>query len=209
MNTGRFISLEGGEGAGKSTQAQILADRLLAHGIDVLVTREPGGTRLGEDVRALILAAKPATPVTELLLFAAARAEHLAAVIVPALDAGRWVVCDRFTDSTRVYQGDAAGNDPRLIAALETLTVAPHLPDLTLVLDLSPETGVARAKQRGGLNRYDVEAAAHHETLRRGFLRIAAAEPGRCVVIDAALAPEQVAERIWAAVEGRLMAKVP
>jgi dTMP kinase len=208
MNRGKFITFEGGEGAGKSTQAQRLARRLEALGIPTLTTREPGGTELGEDIRALILKDRPQDPVTELLLFAAARAEHMTAVIRPALDEGTWVISDRFLDSSRVYQGKLYSVEPELIAQLERYTVMPDLPNLTLILDLPAEAGLERARIRGTLSRYDAERIETHEILRQGFLEIAEAEPERCVMIDGHLSPGSVEDAVWNAVTERLLAKV-
>ncbi len=203
MTDGKFITLEGGEGAGKSTQAERLAARLSAVGHEAVVTREPGGSALGERIRALILDAKEMRPETELFLFAAQRAEHLAATILPALARGGWVISDRFADSTRVYQGDLGGMDRDRIAKVERLSVA-RMPDLTLVLDLPVEIGHARAATRGAQNRYDAQSLAKHEIIRKGFLRIAAAEPQRCAVIDAAQDADAVAAAIWRTVVERL-----
>lgn len=208
MKRGKFITFEGGEGTGKSTQAKKLAERLETLGIPTLVTREPGGTALGEDIRALIMKDRPQDPVTELLLFAAARAEHMTAVIRPALDEGTWVVSDRFIDSTRVYQGKLYRVEPELIALLEKYTVSPDFPDLTLILDLPPEAGMERATSRGTLSRYDAERMETHETLRRGFLEIATADPKRCVLIDGLLPIESVAVAVWQAVHAHLLAEV-
>lgn len=204
MAKGKFITFEGGEGSGKSTQVARLAERLRADGIETVVTREPGGTPLAEDIRALILEAKP-EPVTELLLFAAARAEHIGKVIRPALDFGTFVVCDRFIDSTRVYQGLLGGAPADLIASLEKSTVAPTFPDLTIVLDLAPESGLARIAARGALSRFDAESAAYHQRLREGFRAVARDEPHRCVLIDASRAEEAIARDVWAAVSSRLL----
>lgn len=208
MQRGRFITFEGGEGTGKSTQARKLADRLEAAGIATLVTREPGGTALGEDIRALILKDRPQDPLTELLLFAAARAEHMTAVIRPALDDGTWVISDRFIDSTRVYQGKLYAIEPELISQLETFIVGHEFPNLTLILDLPPEAGLERAASRGTLSRYDAERIETHETLREGFLEIATAEPRRCVLIDGNLPVDSVATAVWQAVTERLLANV-
>jgi dTMP kinase len=208
MQRGKFITFEGGEGTGKSTQAKRLAERLEHAGIATLVTREPGGTALGEDIRGLILKDRPQDPLTELLLFAAARAEHMTAVIRPALDEGTWVISDRFIDSTRVYQGKLYAIEPDLIAQLETCTVGHDLPDLTLILDLPPEAGLERAAGRGTLSRYDAERIETHETLRAGFLEIAETEPKRCLLIDANLPVESVATAVWQAVHQRLLAEV-
>ena len=208
MKRGLFITFEGGEGAGKSTQAKLLSARLEGAGIPTLVTREPGGTPLGEDIRGLILKDRPQDPVTELLLFAAARAEHMTALIRPALDDGTWVISDRFMDSTRVYQGRLYSVEPELIKILERFTVAPDFPDLTLILDLPPEAGLERANTRGTLSRYDAERIETHVALRQGFLEIAEAEPKRCVLIDGSLSAESVETAVWQAVSYRLLAKV-
>lgn len=208
MQRGKFITFEGGEGAGKSTQAKRLAERLEGAGIATLVTREPGGTPLGEDIRALILKDRPQDPVTELLLFAAARAEHVTAIIRPALDDGTWVISDRFIDSTRVYQGKLYSLEPELIARIEAFTVAPDFPDLTLILDLPPEAGLERASTRGTLSRYDAERIETHEALRQGFLEIATNEPQRCVLIDGSLPVASVEAAVWQAVGDHLLAKV-
>lgn len=208
MKRGLFITFEGGEGAGKSTQAKLLSARLEGAGIPTLVTREPGGTALGEDIRGLILKDRPQDPVTELLLFAAARAEHMTALIRPALDEGTWVISDRFMDSTRVYQGRLYSVEPELIKTLERYTVAPDFPDLTLILDLPPEAGLERANSRGTLSRYDAERIETHVALRQGFLEIAEAEPKRCVLIDGSLSADSVETAVWQAVSDRLLAKV-
>ncbi len=219
--TGRFITFEGGEGTGKSTQARLLAERLRAIGPgqppreglvprevlaprEVVVTREPGGTPLAEAIRDLILAGRPQEPQAEFLLFAAARAEHLTAVIKPALQRDAWVICDRFVDSTRVYQGDIFKVSPDLIAAIEHLTVSPWFPDLTLILDLPPKVGLERAAARGEMSRFDAARMETHAALRAGFLKIARAEPRRCVVINAAGDVDSVARDVWAAVSSRL-----
>jgi dTMP kinase len=204
MGRGRFITFEGGEGAGKSTQAKRLADRLEGAGVATLVTRTP----VGEDIRALILKDRPQDPVTELLLFAAARAEHMTGVIRPALDDGTWVISDRFIDSTRVYQGHLYRLEPELISLLERYTVGTDVPDLTLILDLPAGAGLERAGMRGTLSRYDAERIETHEALRRGFLEIAEAEPGRCLIIDGNLPVDSVTTAVWQAVSERLLAAV-
>jgi dTMP kinase len=206
MKRGKFITFEGGEGVGKSTQAKRLAERLARHDIPVVVTREPGGTPVGEDVRSLILKDRPKDPVTELLLFGAARAEHMTSVIRPALDEGTWVISDRFIDSTRVYQGKLYGLEPEFISLLERYTVAPDFPDLTLILDLPANAGVERAQSRGTLSRYDAERIETHEILRKGFLEIATHEPRRCVLIDANLPVSSVETAVWQAVSAHLLA---
>ena len=207
---GRFITLEGGEGAGKSVQAKRLQERLAALGLAVVRTREPGGSPGAEALREAILSGFAADfgPAGQALLFAAARVDHLEKTILPALTRGAWVVSDRFADSTRAYQG-VAGNLPRdFIASLEHLTVGANGPDLTLILDLAPEIGLERAASRrqggGRADRFELEGLVFHRTLRQAFLDIAALEPRRCVVIDAGGSEDHVEAAIWSAVEGRL-----
>jgi dTMP kinase len=206
---GRFISFEGGEGAGKSVQARRLEARLRAVGLEVVRTREPGGSLHAEELREVILSgfARPFGPEGEALLFAAARIDHLDATILPALERGAWVVCDRFADSTRAYQG-AAGNLPaEIVAGLERIAVGANSPDLTLILDLPPEAGLKRAHARrgqGDADRFEAEEIGFHRVLRRAFLDIAAAEPQRCAVIDALKSEDAVEADIWATVESRL-----
>lgn len=207
MARGRLITLEGGEGTGKSTQARRLCDTLSARGIATVLTREPGGTPLGEEIRRLILSQKTAAPETELLLFAAARIEHLAQVIRPALERGAWVVCDRYIDSTRVYQGMLAHIGPALIDSIERSTLRPgDLPDVTFILDLAPEIGSRRSHERGEVNRYDASDIGDHRVIREGFLAIARTEPDRCAVIDAARDPDAVTAAILAELDRRLPA---
>jgi len=206
---GRFVTLEGGEGAGKSVQARRLEARLKAAGLEVVRTREPGGSPHAERLREIILSgsAKPFGPEAEALLFAAARIDHLDATIVPALERGAWVVCDRFADSTRAYQGAAGELSPEYVRRLEQVVVGETRPDLTLVLDLPPEVGLERAGARRGkegADRFESEGVDYHRILRRAFLDIAAAEPERCVVIDALKSEDEVEALIWAAVETRL-----
>ena len=215
MTRASFITFEGGEGSGKSTQALRLADRLRATGRDVLLTREPGGSPFAEKVRALLL--DPSSPehsaLSEALLFYAARADHLDKTIRPALTAGRWVVCDRFSDSTRVYQGVAGGMSPAAIDALEEMIVGATKPDLTVILDLPAEQGLARATQRrlaGELaqqkpDTYEKRDLAFHESLRAGYAAIARREPERCVLMDGSSPPEAIAAAVWALVEQRLL----
>lgn len=212
MQTGRFITFEGGEGSGKSTQARKLAERLRVGGIDVLLTREPGGSPFAEQVRGLLLGGTlaPHPPISEALLFSAARADHLAGTIRPALAAGRWVICDRFADSTRVYQGAAGGVPEADLDTLERLVVGPTAPDLTLILDIEARAGLARATSRreaiegSEIDPFESRALAFHEKLRAGYLEIARREPGRCVVVDAGAEAEAIAARIWALVDARL-----
>jgi dTMP kinase len=182
---GRFITLEGGEGAGKSTQARLLAEALAGRGQPVLRTREPGGTPGGERLRALLLdPAADWTPLSEALLHVAARAQHVAQTIRPALTAGTWVVCDRFSDSTLAYQGYGQGGDRATITALSGMVGL--VPDLTLVLDVSPEVARARLRGRGDpADRYERFGSAFHERVRQGFREIAAAAPARCRLIAA------------------------
>jgi len=206
---GKFITFEGGEGAGKSTQATLLAKRLAVAGIGVLLTREPGGSPGAEIIRHVLLsgAARRFGPGTETLLFAAARADHLDTVIIPALRSGQWVICDRFIDSTRVYQGIVGKVDLSFIRGLERLTVGASGPDLTFILDLPADTGLARAKARRGdddPDRFETEDLAHHQALNAGFRAIAAEEKQRCVLIDADRPAEQVADEIWRVVRLRL-----
>jgi dTMP kinase len=207
VTRGRFITFEGGEGAGKSTQVKRLAARLETAGHEVVATREPGGSAGAERIRDLVLNgdADRWSPVTETLLMYAARRDHVERVIRPALARGAWVVCDRFADSTRAYQGAAGGTDPGLIAALETHILEDVRPDLTLVFDLPVEVGLQRAYARAdGEMRFESKGAAFHERLREGFRAIAAAEPGRCAVIDATAAMDTVEAAVWHAVRGRL-----
>lgn len=205
---GRFITFEGGEGAGKSTQVRRLSERLGALGIDVVATREPGGSPGAEIVRHLLLsgAAKPLGPLAEAALFAAARADHLDVTIRPSLDRGSWVISDRFSDSTRVYQGALGNVDPKLIAALEAVTVGETTPDLTVVLDVPADEGLARATARSGAgaDRFESESLNFHRHLRDAFRDLALREPERCVLIDGRQDPDTVAEAIWSAVASRL-----
>ena len=206
MSRGRFITFEGGEGAGKSTQLARLVARLQAEGLEVTATREPGGSPGAEAIRRLVLngEADRWSPVTETLLMYAARRDHIERVIRPALERGGWVVCDRFSDSTRAYQGAAGGVDAGLIAALERFIVGDVRPDLTLILDFPPEEGLRRAAGRGGEMRFESKGGDFHERLREGFLAIAKSEPDRCAVIDAAGPIEAVEAAIWGAVKSRL-----
>jgi len=205
MPRGKFITFEGGEGSGKSTQASHLVSFLGGQGIETMLTREPGGVPFAEQLREIILAKKPASPNTEFLLFAAARCEHIAGLIEPVLSLGQWVVCDRYIDSTRVYQGRLAGIEPELIATVERHTVGAVYPDLTFILDVNPRIGVARAQARGELSRYDSASDAEHMTVRQGFLDIAAAEPMRCVVVDGSEDENEIARQIASVVDRRML----
>jgi dTMP kinase len=199
---GHFVTFEGGEGAGKSTQIHRLAERLRAAGQEILATREPGGTAEAEAVRGLLLTPERAwQPLSEALLHAAARSEHLAGMVRPALAAGRWVLCDRFMDSTRAYQGAGQGLDPDAIDALDRLVVADARPDLTLILDVDPAVGLQRAAGRS--DRYQALDPAFHARVRDAFRRIAEAEPERCVLIDALRPVDDVAAEVRTAVAER------
>ncbi|MDO9413659.1 MAG: dTMP kinase [Pseudolabrys sp.] len=210
---GKFITFEGGEGSGKSTHTAALAERLKAAGIDCILTREPGGSPGAEIIRHIILSgiAKPLGTETETILFAAARDDHVRVTIEPALDAGKWVICDRFIDSTRVYQGALGKVDMKLIRSLERVTVGPNMPDLTFLLDVPANIGLARAKTRRGTekaDRFESEAIEFHEDLRRAFLVLAERETKRIVTIDGRAPRDVVADRIWTAVEERLIGTV-
>ena len=207
--TGRFITFEGGEGSGKSTQAGILANRLTRAGRKVLATREPGGSPAAEEIREALLSGRvwQFGPFAEALLFSVARADHIEHAIGQALVEGKWVVCDRFLDSTRAYQGATAGVPKGLISALERLTVGNLLPDITFILDIPPEEGLARAAERRSgstPDRFESQELLLHERVRRAFLDIAEEEPERCIVIDASQPEAMVAEDVWEAVLQRL-----
>jgi dTMP kinase len=199
MSGGLFISFEGGEGVGKSTQVRRLAARLQAAGREVVVTREPGGSPGAEAIRNLVLngSADRWSPVTETLLMYASRRDHIERTLRPALERGAVVLCDRYADSTRAYQGAAGGADPDLISALETFILEDVRPVRTLVFDLDPELGLARALGRPDAEaRFESKGLDFHRRLRAGFLAIARDEPARCRVIDAAGDPDQVEARI-------------
>jgi dTMP kinase len=187
MSTGRFITIEGIEGAGKSTQLEFIQQHLCHRGVEVVRTREPGGTPLAESIRELLLAPReePVAELAELLLMFAARAQHIERRIKPALERGAWVVCDRFTDATYAYQGGGRGLDLAPIAQLERLVQGELRPDLTLLLDLPPRQGMARARGRGAPDRFEAEAEEFFQRVRQCYLQRAAAEPQRFVVIDA------------------------
>ena len=206
---GKFITFEGGEGTGKSTQAGMLAQRLETYGLAVQLTREPGGSPGAEIIRHVLLtgAAKPLGADVEAMLFAAARDDHVQCTILPALRSGKWVVCDRFADSTRVYQGILGQVDQKLINVLERVSVGELSPNLTVILDLPVQVGLERAKQRRGsarADRFEGEGVEFHQKLRDAYLDIAAHEPDRCVVIDTTASKDIVADAIWQAVESRL-----
>jgi dTMP kinase len=192
--TGLFITVEGTEGVGKSTNIEFVESLLRQNGVDVLVTREPGGTTLGEELRSLLLEVREqsVSDVTELLLIFAARAQHIHEVIRPALAQGRWVLCDRFTDATYAYQGGGRGLATESIATLESLVQGSLRPDHTILLDVDVETGLTRARGRGALDRIEQENMAFFEAVRSSYLALATAEPERFHVIDAARSLEQV-----------------
>ena len=206
---GCFITFEGGEGSGKSTHAALLAKHLEHLDIGVVLTREPGGSAGAEIIRHILLSgiAKPLGAETEAILFAAARDDHVRKTIRPALLAGKWVICDRFIDSTRVYQGALGKVDAMLIRSLERVTVGAAMPDLTFLLDVPANVGLARAKRRRGgssTDRFEAESVEFHEALRRAYLALAESEPKRCVVIDGRAPRDIVAKRIWDTVDARL-----
>jgi dTMP kinase len=204
---GKFITFEGGEGSGKSTQARLLADALRKTGTTVVETREPGGSPFAERLRSFILDASlpPHVPLAEALLFYAARADHIAAVIGPAIDAGQWVICDRFSDSTRVYQGAAGALPSDSIEVLERLVVGGMSPDLTIVLDLPAEAGLARARARSNAaDGYESRGDDYHGRLRAGFVELARNNPGRVRLIDGSRDRDTIAADVRATVAERL-----
>lgn len=210
---GKFITFEGGEGAGKSTQIKMLAKRLEAAGTPFVMTREPGGSAGAEIMRHLVLSGigKLLGAEAETLLFAAARDDHVRNVILPALNRGSWVLCDRFFDSTRAYQGSQGKVAPGILNAMQRVTIGNLKPDLTLILDVPVEVGTKRAAVRRGNgmpDRFESEDATFHQGLREAFRRIAAADPGRCVLIDATADPDKVADAVWDTVRAHLFASV-
>lgn len=208
----RFITFEGGEGVGKSTQVKRLLQNLQRHSINAVRTREPGGTPKAEAIRSFILQGRSESwgPGAEAVLFAAARFDHVTQLIAPNLANGTWVLSDRFHDSTRAYQGLTGGVDDKLIAGLETLALDGHTPDLTIVLDMEPEDAFKRVAERAiedGLqqtgDRFEKEELDWHKRLRDGFLAIASNNPDRCVVLSAAQSPDALESAIWDAVSQR------
>jgi dTMP kinase len=207
---GRFISFEGGEGSGKSTQIKTLAGNLRAAKLRTLVTREPGGSPGAEIIRHLLLSGmgKLLGPDAETLLFAAARDDHVRTVIEPALHQGVWVLCDRFSDSTRVYQGRLGQVSSGVLNAMERVTIGALRPDLTFILDVPVEIGLQRAAARRGTgapDRFEAEDVKFHQELREAYRQIAESEPQRCVLIDATAAPDSVTATVWAALRERLV----
>jgi dTMP kinase len=209
---GRFITFEGGEGSGKSTQIKMLAQRLEAAGVRHIVTREPGGSPGAEIIRHLLLSGvgKLLGPEAETLLFAAARDDHVRTVILPALNQGSWVLCDRFFDSTRAYQGSLGQVSPDILNALQRVTIGDLKPDLTVILDVPVEIGMTRAAARRGngmADRFESEDMTFHEGLRAAYRKIAAEDPSRCVLVDAASDADTVGQAVWRSVRERLMAE--
>jgi dTMP kinase len=205
---GRFITFEGGEGSGKSTQIRTLAERLNAANLRTIVTREPGGSPGAEIIRHLVLSGmgKLLGPDTETLLFAAARDDHVRTVIEPALKQGIWVLCDRFSDSTRAYQGKVGQVAPALLNAMQRVTIGDLKPDLTVILDVPVEIGMKRAAARRGTgtaDRFEAEDIRFHQALREAYRQIAAEDPQRCVLIDANADAAAVAAGIWTALRDR------
>lgn len=197
---GRFITLEGVEGVGKSTNLALIQEYLEEQGIDYKTTREPGGTELAEQIRALLLSQheEPMQDLTELLLVFAARAQHLEGFIRPTLARGCWVLCDRFTDATFAYQGGGRGLNKQVIATLQSMVQGQFRPDLTVILDLDPETGLARARERGQLDRFEQEELVFFNRVRASYRELAEAEPQRCRLVDASGSLEQVQKRLRA-----------
>ncbi|MDD9889909.1 MAG: dTMP kinase [Gammaproteobacteria bacterium] len=198
MSRGKFITIEGIEGVGKSTNIEAIKNELDANGISYVLTREPGSTLLAEKIRALLLKESDEAPVemSELLLVFAARAQHLEKVIIPTLKNGDWVICDRFTDATYAYQGGGRGLNFSTIAELESMVQGELRPDLTIILDLDPDTGLARARDRGELDRFENEQKIFFDKVRSAYLNIAKKFPDRCVVINAANDIERVSTDI-------------
>jgi dTMP kinase len=206
IRPGKFITLEGGEGVGKSTNLAVIESYLAENDVEYIVTREPGGTHLAEKIRDLILDNhdEPMDAATELLLVFAARAQHLNTKIRPAITKGKWVLCDRFTDATYAYQGAGRELGERFISALEDLVQGELRPDLTVILDLEPATGLNRASQRGALDRIEQEQIDFFHRVRTCYLEIAAANPQRCALIDASKPLPAVRHQLLETLEQRL-----
>ncbi len=209
MSRGYFITLEGGEGTGKSTQIALLVEKLKATGLQVVETREPGGSEGAEKIRQLLVTGNPQSwsPVAEALLISAARDDHLRRVIAPAIDDGKFVVCDRFIDSTTAYQGVGGGVNSEFLKVLETHVVGKFIPDLTLIFDLDPQTGLDRAKARaqGWEDRFEAKGLAYHQKIRQAFVEIAQKYPERCVVVDASLGVDDIEDCVWQIVSDRFL----
>jgi len=210
VRKGRFITLEGGEGGGKSTQVFRLMERLRRAGLQVVATREPGGAEGAEVIRRILVEGEVGRwdPMTELLLHYAARQDHLRRTVLPALKRGQWVVSDRFADSTMAYQGYGQGLGREVVETIHRVVLGAFKPDLTLILDLPVEAGLGRAEARGMVNRYERMDSAFHQRLRQGFQDIAKREPDRCLVIDATQPADTVAEVVAEAVRSRLSVTV-
>ena len=196
---GKFISFEGGEGGGKSTQAARLAGYLRAKGLDVVETREPGGTKQGEELRDLLVQGDPDrwSSYSELLMMTAARVEHVNRLIEPSLAEGKWVICDRFFDSTLTYQGIAGGLGLDVVRPMQQMAIGKTVPDVTFLLDVREDAGLQRAEKRGGAARFEKKAAEFHRNVRDGFLALAAEDPQRIVVVDA----ENSFDAVWQQIE--------
>lgn len=208
---GLFVTFEGGEGSGKSTQISRLAARLRERGLDLRITREPGGTPLAEAIRALLLdPARSPSPDREALLMVAARADLVATVIAPALAAGQVVLCDRYADSTLAYQGAGRGLDLDMLRTWNAAATGGTTPDLTLLFDIDPAVGLSRrSADTNPTNRLDREPPGFHERVRRHYLALAAADPTRWVRVDASSPPDQIEQAVWSAIEARLAAREP
>jgi dTMP kinase len=211
---GRFVTFEGGEGSGKSTQIRKLSERLDGARLRNIVTREPGGSPGAEIMRHLVLSGmgKLLGPDAETLLFAAARDDHVRTVIQPALSQGIWVLCDRFSDSTRVYQGRVGHVAPGILNAMERVTIGDLKPDLTIILDVPVEVGLKRATARRGdakADRFEAEDLKFHQDLREAYRQIAAEDPQRCVLIDSSADPDIVAAMVWTTLRDRLFTIAP
>jgi len=209
MNRGMFITIEGVEGVGKSTNIEFIKEYLDNLNIDYLVTREPGGTLLAENIRDLLLSIDDDSPVElcELLLIFSARAQHIEKIIGPALKGGTWVICDRFTDATYAYQGGGRGMNTELISELETMVQGSLRPDLTIILDLDPETGLSRARNRGELDRFEREHVEFFIKVREAYLQIAMNFPKRCAVINAGRDLDEVSRDIALLLKTRFFEK--
>ncbi len=206
QRNGMFITIEGIEGVGKSTNIEFIKQYLEGAGVEYVVTREPGGTLLAERIRELLLEInkEPLNELSELLLVFAARAQHIERLIKPALASGKWVVCDRFTDATFAYQGGGRGLDISVIEELQSMVQGSLRPDLTIILDLDPKTGMARVAKRGALDRFEQEELDFFDKVRQTYLDIAKAEPQRCAVIDATQDLEAVQSDLHSLLEERL-----
>jgi dTMP kinase len=211
ISRGRFITLEGGEGTGKSTLQHALAERLAANGIEVVETREPGGTPLAESVRKLALhppRSEAWSPMAEALLMNAARSDHLDKLIRPALTAGKWVICDRFADSTRVYQSVGGGVPMDFLKAMERSVLAQDVPDLTLVLDAPLDATAGRRKSRPGVSdAFEVRPDDFHQAVRTGFIELVRTDPARCRLLDASRPADEVADAAWTELDRLLAAR--